>query len=135
MDCLIKDVFRFSNVGTVTRNESLFTYDPGRNHADYFISGYIPTFMEAYNPVLSKMKAGLRKRALRICEQSFQCVFDIAVTGRVDIGKDTMEFQKWLLEMKRNLQDEGWNNFALHKFFLSHCSVWTLTLFFLNSVS
>ncbi|XP_015778648.1 PREDICTED: E-selectin-like isoform X2 [Acropora digitifera] len=65
--------------------------------------------MEAYNPVLSKMKAGLRKRALRICEQSFQCVFDIAVTGRVDIGKDTMEFQKWLLEMKRNLQDEGCN--------------------------
>ncbi|XP_015779954.1 PREDICTED: membrane cofactor protein-like [Acropora digitifera] len=65
--------------------------------------------MEAYNPVLSKMKADLRKRALRICEQSFQCVFDIAVTGRVDIGKDTMEFQKWLVEMKRNLQDEGCN--------------------------
>ena len=112
MDCL-KDVFRFSNLGTVTRNESLFTYGPGRNHADYFISGYIPIFMEAYNPVLEKMKAGLRKRALRICEQSFQCVFDIAITGRVDIGKDTMEFQKWLLEMKRNLQDEGW---------ILHCS-------------
>ncbi|XP_074615471.1 protein mesh-like [Acropora palmata] len=99
----------FGQQWTVTRNESLFTYGPGRNHADYFISGYIPTFMEAYNPVLNKMKAGLRKRALKICEQSFQCVFDIAVTGRVDIGKDTMEFQKWLLKMKRNLQDEGCN--------------------------
>ena len=104
-----KAVFRFSHLGTVTRSESLFTYGPGRNHADYFISDYIPTFMEAYDPVLNKMEAGLRKRALRICEQSFQCVFDIAVTGRVDIGKDTMEFQKWLLEMKRNLQGAGWS--------------------------
>ena len=66
----------------------LFTYGPGRNHTDHLISGYIPIFMEAYNPVLKKMKAGLRKRALRICEQSFQCVFDIAVTGRVDKSYD-----------------------------------------------
>ncbi|XP_068710936.1 protein mesh-like [Montipora foliosa] len=97
----------FGQQWTVSRNEFLFTYGPEENYGDYFVSGYVPTFMEAYHPVLNKMKDGLRKRALTICERSLQCVFDIAVTGRMDIGKDTMEFQKWLVEMKRNLHDEG----------------------------
>lgn len=64
-------------------------------------------FMEGYDPVIAKMNASVREMALITCEQSFQCIFDIAVTGRVDIGQATEDFQKWLLQMKRDLHDEG----------------------------
>ena len=114
--------------GTVSRNESLFTYGPKENYGDYFVSGYVPTFMEAYNPVLDKMKDGLRKRALTICERSLQCIFDTAVTGRMDIGKDTMEFQKWLLEMKRNLHDEGERTKLIPCLFFLHLVVQLLVV-------
>ena len=105
----IEDVFYVCLllVGTTTAIESLFTYGPNELHADHFNSSYVPMFMEAYDPILAKMDSGVRKRALRACEHSFQCIFDIAVTGREDIGEDTNDFQKWLLKMKRNLHDEG----------------------------
>ena len=63
--------------------------------------------MEGYDPIIAKMNKEVRKRALVTCEQSFQCIFDIAVTGRLDVGKATKEFQEWLLGMKRDLHDEG----------------------------
>lgn len=63
--------------------------------------------MEGYDPIITKMDKGARKKALMTCEQSFQCIFDIAVTGRLDVGKATKEFQEWLLGIKRNLHDEG----------------------------
>ena len=63
--------------------------------------------MEGFDPIIAKLKDGIRKRALVTCEQSFQCVFDIAVTGREDIGQATKEFQEWLHNMKRDLHDEG----------------------------
>lgn len=63
--------------------------------------------MEGYDPIIAKMSNGVRKRALMTCEQSFQCIFDIAVTGRLDVGRATKQFQEWLLGMKRDLHDEG----------------------------
>ena len=63
--------------------------------------------MERYDPMIAKVHEGVRKRALKTCEQSFQCIFDIAVTGRIDVGNATKEFQEWLLGMKRDLHDEG----------------------------
>lgn len=88
-------------------SDSLFTYGPGEKHADYFDTSYVPAFMEGYHPIITKMDHDVRKRALLTCDQSFQCVFDIAVTGRVDIGQATKEFQEWLLDVKRDLHDEG----------------------------
>lgn len=63
--------------------------------------------MEGYDPIIAKINNGVRKRALATCDQSFQCIFDFAVTGRLDVGKATKEFQEWLLGMKRDLHDEG----------------------------
>lgn len=63
--------------------------------------------MEGYDPIIAKMNNGVRKTALATCDQSFQCIFDIAVTGRLDVGIATKEFQEWLLGMKRDLHDEG----------------------------
>ncbi|KAL9985293.1 hypothetical protein ACROYT_G007678 [Oculina patagonica] len=88
-------------------SDSLFTYSPGENHRDYFDTSYLPTFMEGYDPIIAKMDKEARKRALMTCEHSFQCIFDIAVTGRLDVGKATKDFQEWLLGIKRNLHDEG----------------------------
>jgi len=89
------------------KSDSLFTYNQGKMHEDYFDTSYVPTFMESYDPIIAKMNNGERKRALMTCEQSFQCIFDIAVTGRLDVGKATKEFQEWLLGVKRDLHDEG----------------------------
>ena len=63
--------------------------------------------MEGYDPIISKMNNGVKKRALMTCEHSVQCIFDIAVTGRLGVGKATKEFQEWLTGMKRELHDEG----------------------------
>ena len=93
--------------GATDESSSLFTYGPGDTHRDYFDNSYVPTFMEGYDPVIAKMEEGARKTALMTCEQSFQCIFDIAVTGRSDVGKATKEFQEWLLGMKRILHGKG----------------------------
>lgn len=54
--------------------------------------------MEGYDPIIAKMNNS---------NESFQCIFDIVVTGRLDVGIATKEFQEWLLGMKRDLHDEG----------------------------
>ncbi|KAJ7394079.1 hypothetical protein OS493_003754 [Desmophyllum pertusum] len=97
----------FGQQWATKESDSLFTYGPGENHEDYFDTSYVPTFMEGYDPIIAKMSSDARKRALVTCEQSFQCIFDIAVTGRLDVGKATKEFQEWLMGIKRNLHDEG----------------------------
>lgn len=97
----------FLLTGATDESSSLFTYGPGDTHRDYFDNSYVPTFMEGYDPVIAKMEEGARKTALMTCEQSFQCIFDIAVSGRSDVGKATKEFQEWLLGMKRNLHGKG----------------------------
>lgn len=101
--------YKFGQQWVTKEIDSLFMYGPEEAHRDFFDPSYIPTFMEGYHPITSKMKSGMKKRALKTCDHSFQCIFDIAITGRFGIGQATREFQEWLMGMKRDLHDEGCN--------------------------
>ncbi|PFX16980.1 Sushi domain-containing protein 2 [Stylophora pistillata] len=101
--------YKFGQQWLTNENNSLFIYGPEEAHMDFFDPSYIPTFMEGYDPITSKMNSGMKKRALNTCEHSFQCIFDIAITGRFGIGQATKEFQEWLTGMTRDLHDEGCN--------------------------
>ena len=101
------------HLGVTKEIDSLFMYGPEEAHRDFFNPSYIPTFMEGYYPITSKMKSGMKKRALKTCDHSFQCIFDIAITGRFGIGQATKEFQEWLMGMKRDLHDEGETNASM----------------------
>ena len=101
------------HLGVTKEIDSLFMYGPEEAHRDFLDPSYIPTFMEGYYPITSKMKSGMKKRALKTCDHSFQCIFDIAITGRFGIGQATKEFQEWLMGMKRDLHDEGETNASM----------------------
>ena len=64
--------------------ESLFTYQPGESWATY----YDPFFSPIYEPVFSDPV--LEQEATSICGDNFFCLFDVAATGEVDIGRTTL---------------------------------------------
>ena len=74
---------------------------------DYSDKTYVPTFMDNYNLILAEMNETLLKRAHETCDQSPQCMFDIGLTGRLDIGKATKEFQEWLFGTRTSPRYEG----------------------------
>ncbi len=83
---------------------SLFTYKAGENFSDFYVPDYQPAFETTFlDPVLET-------RAEELCGGNAFCLYDFAVTGRMDIALSTLktvqdyEFQaeltmlsKWLL--------------------------------------
>ena len=67
-----------------TPQDSLFTYQPGENWRTYYDPFYTPIFA----PVFSD--PDLLQQATNICGDNFFCLFDIAATGRTDIGLSTL---------------------------------------------
>ena len=66
-------------------SKSLFSYGPSED----FYSYYDPTFSPVFNPVFSN--SSLEEEANVLCQGDISCLFDIAVTGRVEIGISTLE--------------------------------------------
>ena len=65
--------------------DSLFTYKPGSNWTIF----YDPTFTPTYEPVFSDLD--LEAEANELCRGDRFCLFDVAATGRTDIGLATLE--------------------------------------------
>ena len=65
-------------------NDSLFTYANGENFTTFFD----PTFNPEFQPTFSD--PGLEAQASAICGSDVFCLFDIAATGRTDIGSSTL---------------------------------------------
>ena len=49
------------HLGVTKEIDSLFMYGPEEAHRDFFDPSYIPTFIEGYYPITSKMKSGMKK--------------------------------------------------------------------------
>ena len=64
--------------------KSLFTYGGNQSWADY----YDPSFIPVFEPTFSH--PGLEANARKICNGDSFCLFDIAVTNRIDIGISTL---------------------------------------------
>ena len=64
-------------------NESLFTY-PFTKDWKFF---YYPSFSPIYT--ISFFNSMLEEKAKKICRDDEFCLFDIAATGRIEVGKAT----------------------------------------------
>ena len=79
-------LFIFLTVGII-RNESasLFTYPPSAGFEFYYYPGYTPLFEAVFS------NSTLQEEAEEICGSDDRCLFDIAVTGRIEIGICSIE--------------------------------------------
>lgn len=74
-----------------TKEESIFTYEDGFEHADFSRLDYVPKFMsDGFNFEDEE----LEEKAKVICKNNNQCLFDIATTGQLSIGDMTVEFEE-----------------------------------------
>ena len=76
----------FPFLGIITHeNQSLFTYHRGQSWLDF----YDPDFTPIYSPVFSDPV--LEAAAYLACNNDTFCLYDIATTGRMDIGLSTLD--------------------------------------------
>ena len=64
--------------------ESFFTYQPGESWATYYDPYFVPTYLPQFSD------QDLATQANELCGNDPFCLFDIAATGRVDIGLSTL---------------------------------------------
>ena len=83
----LKGLFFFE--GVTTEDESLFTYQQGKNHGSYFHPDYTPIFPDSQELVFEDKS--LEEEAKEVCGDSAQCMFDIYTTKKVTIGKASKE--------------------------------------------
>ncbi|XP_048583031.1 protein mesh isoform X2 [Nematostella vectensis] len=83
-----------------TANESLFTYERGKNHSSHVNVLYRPVFIERGQNVTFSNSA-LEKRAQDACGDNIQCLYDVSVTGKTSIG---MASRQALQELKETVQ-------------------------------
>ncbi|KAJ7394054.1 Protein GPR15L [Desmophyllum pertusum] len=76
--------YKFGQPWATTANDSLFTYEEGKNHNSYVDVGYVPIFLDQDDLVFDN--AGLGQQARDVCGDNKQCLFDIHTTGKVSIG-------------------------------------------------
>ena len=79
--------------GIVNENDSLFTYSFGENWNTYYDRNFIPS----YGPVF--LNPSLETEAIKACNNDTFCLYDIAVTGRMDIGLSTLDGSRSFDEM------------------------------------
>ena len=65
--------------------DSIFFYKNGQDWSDF----YSPTFSPVFEPTFASV--GLGEQAKELCKNDTFCLFDVAATGRVDIGHSTLE--------------------------------------------
>lgn len=72
-------------IGFINREEqSLFTYKQNFSWETY----YDPNFEPLFEPTFSD--ASLEQQAMETCGDDVFCLFDVATTGRMDIGLSTL---------------------------------------------
>lgn len=71
--------------GIVNENDSLFVYSTGESWFTYHDLNFLPS----YNPVF--LNVFLESEARKTCDNDQFCLYDIATTGRLDIGLATLD--------------------------------------------
>ena len=71
--------------GIVGINDSLFTYSIGESWETYHDDNFSPSYELVFvNP-------SLESRAMNVCDDDQFCLYDIATTGRLEIGMSTLD--------------------------------------------
>jgi len=84
--CLyIVDLYSIFRTGIVNEEKSLFTY----LHEDSWRTYYDPNFTPVFSPAFNN--PALEGEAISTCKGDTFCLYDIAATGRSDIGLSTLD--------------------------------------------
>ena len=79
-------IYHSSIIGIIdSARKSLFFYQPGESWDTF----YNPYFIPSYQPTFGDPDIELQAR--EICGDDEFCLFDVAATGRVDVGVSTLE--------------------------------------------
>ena len=92
-------------LGATSTNDSLFTYEEGKNHSSYFDVGYVPIFLDQDDLVFENVTLG--KKARDVCGDNKQCLFDIYTTGKVSIGLASMRAVESFLAVVNDTETPG----------------------------
>ncbi|XP_028416703.1 sushi domain-containing protein 2-like, partial [Dendronephthya gigantea] len=79
----------FGQKWIVDRSKTLFAYHVGKSYDSYFTPNFIPAFLDETNSLFSSFT--LEQEARSVCGANEECLYDIAVTGKRDIGEATLE--------------------------------------------
>ena len=79
--------------GIISENASLFRYSSEESWATY----HDPHFISSYNPQFSS--PSLENKAIGACDEDEFCLYDVAITGRIEIGLSTLDGSRSLDEM------------------------------------
>ena len=75
----------YFTAGIVNETESLFTYPLRESWFTY----HDPDFVPSFTPVFSN--SSFEAEAIEACNNDTFCLYDIATTGRMDIGLSTLD--------------------------------------------
>ena len=76
-------------LGVTSANDSLFTYEEGKNYSSHVVAEYVPIFLDQAN--LTFENATLGQEAKDMCGDNILCLFDIHTTGKFSIGDATKQ--------------------------------------------
>jgi hypothetical protein len=76
--------YQFGQLWSVSDDDTIFCYER-INRSEIVNSSFIPTFT---TPEISET---IREQAMDLCGNDTECLFDVAITGSLDVGKSTME--------------------------------------------
>ncbi|XP_028415613.1 sushi domain-containing protein 2-like [Dendronephthya gigantea] len=79
----------FGQKWMVDRNQTIFTYHVGKSYDSFTNSSFIPVFLDETNSLFTS--PALEQDARSVCGENEECLFDIAVTGKRDVGEATLQ--------------------------------------------
>ena len=91
--------------GATSANDSLFTYEEGKDHSSYFDVGYLPIFLDQDDLVFDNVSLGEQARV--VCGDNKQCLFDVYTTGKVNIGLASMQAVESFLAVINDTETRG----------------------------
>ena len=79
----------YLNSGIVNSSEdSMFYYKGDKGWSDFYDYGFVPVFSPTFND------SELERQAKEMCGDVSACLFDVAATGRLDIGMSALSAEE-----------------------------------------
>ena len=95
--------------GATSANDSLFTYEEGKDHSSYFDVGYLPIFLDQddFDNLTLFDNVTLGEEARDVCGDNKQCLFDIYTTGKVSMGLASVRAVESFIAVINDLETPG----------------------------
>ena len=72
----------------MSSNESLFCYKDSENFSTFYDPEFVPSFFPSFDD------PELERQANATCGDNFACIFDVAATGRLELGNVALQVRR-----------------------------------------